>query len=65
MCICICTCLPARGDPLKQYKFNMSLTNQDKSILFADLKSLDSSTYEWVYGLVGRCVGGLMDGSFF
>ena len=32
--------LPAKGDPLKQYKFNTSWTNQDKSILFADLKSV-------------------------
>ena len=29
-----------RGDPLKQYKFNMSWTNRDKSILFTDLKSV-------------------------
>ena len=28
-----------QGDPLKQYKFNTSWTNRDKSILFADLKS--------------------------
>ena len=32
--------LPVRGDPLKQYKFNTSWTNRDKSILFADLKSV-------------------------
>ena len=32
--------LPAKGDPLKQYKFNTSWTNWDKSILFADLKSV-------------------------
>ena len=28
------------GDPWKQYKFNTSWTNQDKSILFADLESV-------------------------
>ena len=28
------------GDPLKQYKFNMSWTNRDKWILFVDLKSV-------------------------
>ena len=28
------------GTPLKQYKFNTSWTNQNKSILFADLKSV-------------------------
>ena len=28
------------GTPLKQYKFNTSWTNRDKSILFADLKSV-------------------------
>ena len=28
------------GDPWKQYKFNKSWTNRDKSILFADLESV-------------------------
>ena len=28
------------GNPLKQYKFNMSWTKRDKWILFVDLKSV-------------------------
>ena len=49
------------GDPSNQSKFNSTWTNQDISILFEDLKSVETSP------LMGGCivwwVGGLMGGS--
>ena len=49
---------PPRGDPQNQSKFNSTWTNRDISILFEDLKSVETSPlHGWVYGLVGGWVG--------
>ena len=53
-----------RGDPRNQSKFNSTWTNQDISILFEDLKSVE--TFPPMGGCmvwwVGGCVDGLMGG---
>ena len=74
-CTGVCTCVggtlspppthihppthPPGGDPRNQSKFNSTWTNQDISILFEDLKSVETSppmdgcTIWWVGGLMG------------
>ena len=74
MCICMlvgCTLSPTptpihlpphppRGDPQNQSKFNSTWTNWDISILFEDLKSVETPPpmggciIWWVGGLIGR-----------
>ena len=79
-CTCVCTCVgctlsppptpihpppyPPGGDPRNQSKFNSTSTNRDISILFEDLKSVETSPpmggcMVW---WVGHWVGGLMGG---
>ena len=58
---------PPGGDPRNQSKFNSTWTNRDISILFEDLKSVETSppmggcmvwwVGEWVGGWVGGWVG--------
>ena len=70
VCTCMCTCVggtlsppthpppPRVGDPRNQSKFNSTWTNRDISILFEDLKSVETSPpmggciISWVGGLV-------------
>ena len=47
---------PPRGDPQNQSKFNSTWTNQDISILFEDLKSVETSPP------MGGWMGGWVDG---
>ena len=76
---CVCTCVggtpsppptpihppptPRGGDPWNQSKFNSTWTNRDISILFEDLKSVETSPPQggcivwWVGGWVGQWVG--------
>ena len=77
---CMCTCggtpshhpppnppIPPtpRGDPQNQSKFNSTWTNRDISILFEDLKSVETSPpmggciVWWVDGWVGGLMGGV------
>ena len=80
-CACICMCVggtpspppppsthpptPQRGDPQNQSKFNSTWTNRDISILFEDLKSVETSSPQdgcvvwWVGGWVGGSMGGV------
>ena len=53
-----------RGDPQNQSKFNGTYTNQDNSILFEDLKSVENSPPMGgsVIWLVSGSIGGLMGG---
>ena len=39
---------PQRGDPRNQSKFNSTWTNRDISILFEDLKSVETPPFPWV-----------------
>ena len=54
---------PRLGDPRNQSKFKSTWTNRDISILFEDLKSVETSPpmygciMSWVGGWVGGCVG--------
>ena len=49
---------PPEGDPQNHSKFNSTWTNQDISILFEDLKCVETpQTHGWVYNLVGGWVG--------
>ena len=51
-----------RGDPRNQSKFNSTSTNRDISILFEDLKSVETPPpHGWVYNLVGGWVSGGVD----
>ena len=74
-CACMCTCVggpchhphphlptpsPPRGDPRNQSKFNSTWTNQDISILFEDLKSVETSPP--MGGCIISWVGGWVDG---
>ena len=75
-CMCMCVGVPPhhppptsthpptpRGDPRNQSKFNSTWTNQDISILFKDLKSVETPPLMsgciiwWVGGWVGWWVG--------
>ena len=51
---------PPRGDPRNQSKFNSTWTNRDISILFEDLKSVETSPP--MGGCMVWWVGGLMGG---
>ena len=51
---------PPPGDPRNQSKFNSTLTNQDISIPFEDLKSVETSPP--MGGCIVRWVGGWFDG---
>ena len=78
--VCMCMCIggtlspppthihqppPPRGDPRNQSKFNSTLNNQDISILFENLKSVETflpmgwCMVWWVGGWVGRLMGGV------
>ena len=74
-CMCMCTCVgdtlspllapsthppSPRGDPQNQSKFNSTWTNQDISIPFEDLKSVETSPP--MGGCMVWWVGGLMGG---
>ena len=77
MCACMCTCVgapshhphphpptlpPPRGvDPQNQSKFNSTWTNRDISILFEDLKSVETSPH--MGGCIVWWVGGWVGGS--
>ena len=56
---------PPEGDPQNHSKFNSTWTNQDISILFEDLKSVETSPpmggciIWWVGGWVGGLMGGI------
>ena len=80
-CACVCMCVggtpspppthihppphPPGGDPRNQSKFNSTWTNEDISILFEDLKSVETSPPKggcivwWVGGWVGGWMGGV------
>ena len=80
-CACMCTCVggpchhpplpsthpppPRVGDPQNQSKFNSTWTNRDISILFEDLKSVETSSpmggciISWVGGWVCGFMGGV------
>ena len=80
-CTCMCMCVggpchhpsppstqpppPRVGDPRNQSKFNSTWTNRDISILFEDLKSVETSPpmggciISWVGGWVGGFMGGV------
>ena len=76
VCACMCTCVGStlspsppqsthphpRGDPQNQSKFNSTWTNRDISILFEDLKSVETSLpmggcIIWWVGWVGWWLG--------
>ena len=56
---------PTGGDPRNHSKFNSTWTNRDISILFEDLKSVETSPHMggfiiwWVGGWVGGSMGGV------